>query len=99
MVSSIESLLGEIAVPYDNLDNHLNELSKKQSLNPKEKDVIKERINTRGVKKRFVAFLVLYSKGFFKGGFKKAAHCFIKKSQLEEFAKQIYNARSAYLHE
>ena len=63
-----------------------------------EKDVIERWLENRKIRQRFVTFLQNYSKGFFKRGKRKAKHCYIKKSELTNYAKRIYDARSAYLH-
>ena len=44
------------------------------------------------------SFLQQHSNNFFKGGKRKAKHCHIYKDQLNKYAKRIYDARSAYLH-
>lgn len=99
MVSSIEALLdNEIESPQDSLERKLDSLINEDYFDNPEKQQIQQWIRTRKIKKRFVSFVEKYSKGFFKGGNRKAKHCYIKKSDLENYIKLIYDARSAYLH-
>lgn len=97
MVSSMESLLKFIEEPEDSLKEKLTRLGKKE-FDKHEFDEIKNWLKNRKISKRFSYFFQKYSDGFFKGGKRKAQHCFIKKGELDAYTKRIYDARSSYLH-
>ena len=100
MVSCAESLLEFIELYGDELNDKMNDLiSLKGNFVKPEKNEIKGWLKNRKIKQRFVKFIKIYSKGFFKGGNRKAKHCYIKKDDLENYLKRIYNARSDYIHE
>lgn len=97
MVSAVESILTYIEAESDNLEIKLTSLS--NNFTNDENIAIADWLSNRKIKQRFNKFFILYSKGFFKGGKRKASHCYIKKSDLSNFTSRIYKARSAYLHE
>ena len=99
MVSAVESLLNFIGFTHDNLEKKLNLLINDGKFAKKESEEIKNWLKNRGIKRKFTAFLKKYSEGFFKKGRRKAKHCHIRETELADYAKRIYNARSAYLHE
>lgn len=99
LVSAIECLL-------DNKENFLNDkdiatMFKKDFLSKLSKidrGDLKRVLNNRKIAKRFVKFIMDYSKGFSHGGNYKANHCKISRKNLPEVLTNIYNARSNYLH-
>ncbi|NTV41095.1 MAG: hypothetical protein HGA61_02370, partial [Candidatus Moranbacteria bacterium] len=97
MTSAVESLLTFIEAPADNLKEKLINLDKNE-FEKQELDEINNWLKNRAIRKRFSYFFQKYSKGYFKGGKRKAQHCFIKKDQLNAYIKRIYDARSTYLH-
>lgn len=98
MVSCIESLLQNIQLQADNLDDKIKTFLEKNKFEMKERDEVLSWLNHRKVQQKFSTFIEKYSAGFFKGGNRKAKHCFIKRKDLTKFLKRIYTARSNYLH-
>jgi len=99
MVSCVESLLKFEEIKNDCLENKLNKiLNLSNDFNNEEKGDIKNWLINRKIKHKFLYFLNRYSKGFIKGGNKKAKHCFIKRGDLRSYLKRIYDARSSYIH-
>lgn len=96
MVSAIESLLEE-AEP-DGLEKKLKNLIGKGCPLEEDKEEITNYINNRKIKRKFIAFLSKYSRGYFKGFNRKATHCYIRKNEMDRYAGTIYDARSGYLH-
>ncbi len=99
MVSAVENLLKDIKTPDDSLKVKLLELKEDKFFTKKEGTDVDNWLENRGIIKRFLGFFDKYSAGYFKAGFRKAAHCYIRKKDSEEYLKRIYNARSKYLHE
>ncbi len=98
MVSSAEALLRFIKISPDALEEKINKVIE-VGFTKKEADEIKNWFKNRKIGQRFLIFFQKYSTGFFKGGKKRASHCFIKKPELKENVRRIYRARSKYLHE
>lgn len=99
MTSCIEPLLKFNQSYKDNLEEKIEEWISKEALENSHKQEIANWLQNRKIGKRFSDFISKHSKGFFKGGKRKAKHCYIYKKDLNEFTKRIYNARSKYLHE
>lgn len=98
MVSAVEALLNFIEAPSGNLKVKLMKLVKEEFFTEAEKNEIERWLENRKIRQRFMIFLQNYSRGFFKKGKRKAKHCYIRKSELMNYAKRIYDARSTYLH-
>ena len=98
MVSAVESLLKFVKISPDSLDKKLRKMMDNGEFNNDESNAIKRWLENRRIRQRFTFFLLQYSNNFFKGGKKKARRCHIYKNQLDKYAKRIYDARSAYLH-
>jgi len=98
MVSAVESLLGFIEIPPDDLEKKLTKLIDKGEFTEQESGEIKNWLENRKIGQRFSNFFQNYSNDFFKGGRRKAPQCFIKKEELDKYTKRIYNTRSKYLH-
>jgi len=98
MVSSIESLLKFVRISPDSLGKKLRSLMENKQFSDDEIDKIERWLENRKIRQRFASFLQQWSNNFFKGGKRKAKHCHIYKNQLDKYAKRIYDARSAYLH-
>ncbi len=98
MVSAVESLLKFVEISPDSLNEKLRALIKNNSFTNDESSAIERWFENRMIRQRFASFLLQHSNNFFKGGKRKARHCHIYKNQLDKYAKHIYDARSAYLH-
>lgn len=96
MTSCVESLLNFTECPRDQLDGKIQNLLNK--FNEQEKIEINNWLNNRNIQKKFTKFITSNSKNFFKGGNRRAKHCYIKKDDLTKYLKRIYKARSQYLH-
>ena len=59
---------------------------------------LKNLLETRKAKARFVSFLERFSSGFFEGMPKKPTHTQVTPATLPSVARAIYDARSGYLH-
>jgi len=99
MVSSVEALLTSGNYRKDNLHKKIENLANKDIFLKNEKNELYNWLNNRAINKRFKQFIKKYSVGFFKGGKRKAEHCYIRKNELDTYLKRIYSARSKYLHE
>jgi len=71
---------------------------KREIFTGEEKQELKNWISNRKIKQKFVKFIDTYSEGFYKSGYRKATHCYIKKTNSTKYLKRIYDARSAYIH-
>jgi len=98
MVSAVESLLKFVEISPDSLNRKLRELMKNNGFTDDESNTIARWLENRQIRQRFAKFFVQYFNNFFKGGKRKASHCHIYRNQLDKYAKRIYDARSAYLH-
>lgn len=98
MVSSVESLLEFIPKDHDHLDKKLSQLVTNGHFSGDEGEQIYSWLNNRSIRQRFCSFFTLYSSGFFKGGKRNAPHCHIRRGDLSNYIKRIYDARSKYLH-
>lgn len=98
MVSSVEALLKFIKIHPDTLEEKMNRAIEIGFAKEEANEVISW-LKSRKIGQRFSIFFQKYSTGFFKGGRKRASHCFIKKPELDKYTKRIYCARSKYLHE
>lgn len=98
MVSAVESLLKFVNHSTDGLDKKLREVIRDKNFSKDENNEIESWLENRKIRQRFAKFLLQHSNNFFKGGKRKAHHCHIYRKQLDEYAKRIYDARSAYLH-
>jgi len=98
MVSAVESLLKFVKISPDSLDKKLRKMINNGEFNNDESSAIERWLENRKIRQRFTGFLQQYSNNFFKGGKRKAKHCYIYRNQLDKYAKRIYDARSAYLH-
>lgn len=99
MVSAVESLLGFVEITKDDLEEKMKQVTKDREIfNEKDVIEIENWIRNRKIKSRFLHFFQRYASGYFKGGKRKAQHCFIKKEDLDKYIKRIYDARSKYLH-
>lgn len=102
LVSAIESLSSK----FVELDKKEDVLKNKDiagkinrlNLSAEELQALKNIFQNRNTQKKFIKFFKLYSKGYFKGGNYKAKRLKIKKSDLPQYLKTIYKARSKYLH-
>lgn len=99
MVSAVESLLCFIRILPDDLENKLIELTGDgETFAQEESQIIRNWLENRNISRKFLNFFQEYYKGFFKGGRRKAPHCFIRKADLDKYTKRIYKSRSDYLH-
>lgn len=99
MVSAVEALLTFENFSEDDLHKKIKNLINNNIFFKNEKDEISNWLDNRSINQRFRRFIKKYSVGFFKGGKRKAEHCYIRKNELDMYLKRIYNARSKYLHE
>ena len=102
LVSAIESLSSSF-VELDEKEDVLKSKDiageiNKLHLSNEELRALKNIFQNRNIQKKFIKFFKLYSKGYFKGGNYRAKRLKIKKSDLSQNLKAIYNARSKYLH-
>jgi hypothetical protein len=98
MVSSVEALLEFIEVRNDVFSDKLYKLMEGDLFDAEEGNEIKNWLTNRKIGKKFVSFLVKYSQGFTGEIPKVATHCYVKEDEIKDYARRIYNARSAYLH-
>jgi hypothetical protein len=98
MVSSVEALLEFVEVQNDVFSNKLYKLTEADLFDSEEGNEIKNWLTNRKIGKKFVSFLMKYSQGFTEEIPKVATHCYIKEAEIKDYARRIYNARSAYLH-
>jgi len=98
MVSSVEALLRFLPKPTDQLEKKILELTKDSKFNDDELREIRNWLKNRKVGQRFIIFFQQYSIGFCKDGKRRAEHCYIRKKDVNDYIRRIYNARSAYLH-
>jgi len=98
MVSAIESLLNYIQIASDGLEKKIIRITENHDFTVDEISQIHNWLNVRRVRYKFKIFLKRYSYGFFRGGNRKAKHCYILKRDLGKYANRIYDARSKYLH-
>lgn len=98
MVSAVESLLKFVKISPDSLDKKLRKMISNGKFDNDESSAIERWLENRQIRQRFTRFLLQYSNNFLKGVKRKARHCHIYKNQLDKYAKRIYDARSAYLH-
>lgn len=99
MTSCVEPLLKFTNTDKDLLERKMNKLVTQKTFEGADVQEINNWLENRKIGKRFSNFISKNSKGFFKGGKRKAKYCYIHKNNLSEFTKSIYNARSKYLHE
>lgn len=100
MVSCVESLLSFIELHNDKLGVKIEEIILlNEKFSNQEKEEVKNWLKNRKIKKKFIEFIKIYSSGFFRGGNRKAKHCYIKKKDLINYLGRIYDARSYYIHE
>jgi len=102
LVSAIEALSSKF-IDLDEKEDILKNKNiisgiDKMNLDKSELNALKNIFQNRNIQKRFIKFIELYSKGYFKGGNYKAKNLRIKKSNLNKTLKTIYTARSKYLH-
>lgn len=102
LVSAIEALSSKF-VELDEKENILKNTDvvsgiNRMHLSKTEQDALKNIFQNRNTQKKFIKFIDLHSKGYFKGGNYKAKHLKIKKRDLYKVLKTIYTARSKYLH-
>ena len=101
LVSSIEALSEFIKLnDKDDLfeGKKFEDIIKNDVLSNEENIELKKIFDVRKAGKKFIRFIEQYSMGFFKGGKYRAIHTKIKKSDLPNILKTIYDARSSYLH-
>ncbi len=101
LVSAIEPLSKKFKLKRkDDMlsDLDIDDLLSKSRLNTDQKNEIKQILEVRKAKKKFIRFLEHYSKGYFKGGGVKNPRTRIYKRDLAKIAGRIYDARSAFLH-
>lgn len=98
MVSCVESVISDIKITENKLEKKLTTVLHKGKFTTDEEQEIKNWITNRKIKQKFITFIKKYSKGFFKSGYRKAKHCYIKKVDTENYLKRIYDSRSAYIH-
>lgn len=98
MVSSVEALLNFVELDSDSLESKMSDLIGNKKFNQQEIDELNNWLRNRKISQRFISFIKKYSKGFCKGGKRRASHCYIKKEDIEKYTKRIYKARSEYLH-
>lgn len=98
LVSCVESLITYVKIDDDKLKKKLDIILKKGKFTNSQKREIKNWIGNRKIKQKFIKFIKEFSKGFFDKGYRKAKHCYIKKSDFVKYLKRIYDARSAYIH-
>lgn len=98
MVSAVEALLKFLPRSADSLEKKLAKFIKGKKFETTESQEINNWLENRKIRQRFVLFFKRYSVGFCKGGKRKAKHCYIKKEEINDYVRRIYDARSAYLH-
>lgn len=99
MVSCVEPLISNVDMRRDKLEYKLNNILNNGKFTANEKQEIKNWIKNKKIQQRFIKFIEMYSeKGFFNSGYRKARHCYVKKSDLKNYLNRIYKARSAYIH-
>ncbi|OGL95753.1 hypothetical protein A2348_03960 [Candidatus Uhrbacteria bacterium RIFOXYB12_FULL_58_10] len=109
LVSSIEALSGDFAIPTEQNPLHgANyaifddvELSDRQRKQLREMLKVDKTgsITVDKSKKKFLGFLDTYSVGCLRGGNRKAKHCKIYRKDVPKYLRSIYDARSCYLHD
>lgn len=101
LVSAVEALFKffELKNSDDPLKGkNINDVAKLLKYSKEEKTELNNIFETRKALKKFLKYIDKYSKGYFKGGNYKANQLIIKKKDLPQKLKAIYNARSDYLH-
>ncbi len=98
MVSCIEALIEFVKLPDDHIAKKIKKLIVNDFFIKDEKQEIENWLKNRKIRKKFAMFVKENSNNFFKGGNKKASHCYIRKNELIKYLNRIYDARSKYLH-
>lgn len=98
MVSSVEALLNFFRINEDRLEEKLSKLQKKHFFEKNEYVEIINWLANRKIRRRFADFFEKYSDNFFKNT-EEVNSLYINKREVRKYVNQIYNARSAYLHE
>ena len=100
LVSAVEAVSQDLDLREEDVlfGKVLKDLVRPDALNAEELNALQQTFDVRKAGRKFVKFLDDYSKGFFKGGQRKAKHAWVSKSQLPSVARAIYKARSDYLH-
>lgn len=99
LVSAIEAVAEEEdGTPDPLMRKALAALAGPGVVGPDEREEFSKLLQTRKLKRRFIAFLVQHSVGFFRGGRWKAPHTRVTRKALPEVAGAVYDARSGYLH-
>jgi hypothetical protein len=101
LVSAVEVLAKGVGLAEEDVlhGKSFEELVRTDQLSLQEAESMRTTFETRKAKARFVKFLETHSKGFFKGGRRKAQAAWIPRAKLREVAVAVYDARSAYLHQ
>ncbi|MBI5604177.1 MAG: hypothetical protein HY879_12570 [Deltaproteobacteria bacterium] len=99
LVAAVETAAHNQSISNDPLLNkRAEDLFRLDKLTASEIQGLKNLLETRRAKARFVAFLERFSPGFFEGMPEKPAHTQITPATLSSVAGAIYDARSGYLH-
>jgi len=98
MVSAAEALLKFLPKSNDSIEKKLGKLIEAKKFDAAEIQEVQNWLENRKIRQRFGLFFEKYSVGFCKGGKRKAKHCYIKKEEINDYVRRIYDARSAYLH-
>lgn len=101
LIKSIEPLSKEY--PIDDVVDIISSIIKKLEITSdfedKEKELIQNLIERMKSQQKFIAFIKHYSEGFFSTVPKNRSKVQISREQIDDVLKQLYDARSRYVHE